>query len=91
MPKEIKAIITGKVQMVMFRDFANRKANDLGICGTVENLSDGSVRIIAQGNEEKLNEFVDELKTGPQFAEIENVSIEWREVGEKFEDFKIIY
>jgi acylphosphatase len=91
MPKEIKAIITGKVQMVMFRDFANRKANDLGIYGTVENLSDGSVGIIAQGDEENLKKFVEELKVGPQYGEVENVSIEWRDAEEKFEDFKIIY
>ena len=91
MLKEIEVIIKGRVQMVMFRDFIKRKADKLGVYGMVENLPDDSVRVVAQGDEEKLKEFVEELKTGPQFAEVENVSIKWKEIGERFTDFKILW
>jgi len=57
MQKGIKAIITGKVQMVMFRDFVKNNANNFGLYGAVENLNNGSVRVIAQGDEEKLEDF----------------------------------
>ena len=38
--KQIECVIIGRVQLVMFRDFARRKARKLGIAGTVENLPD---------------------------------------------------
>lgn len=89
--KEIGVIIKGKVQMVMFRDFAKREAGALGIVGTAENLSDGSARVVAQGDEGKLKEFIEKLKIGPQYAEVESANVEWMEIGKKFNDFKIIW
>jgi len=59
MIKEIECTITGKVQMVMFRDFIQRKARALNISGTVENGEDGSVRVVAQGDEKSLQTFID--------------------------------
>ena len=91
MQKEIEVIIKGRVQMVMFRDFAKKEADSLKLCGTVKNLGDGSVDVIAQGDEEKLKEFIEKLKTGPKFAEVENVEIQWRDIKERFNDFKIIW
>ena len=91
MIKEIEAIIKGRVQMVTFRDFAKGKARSLELYGTVENLSDGSVRVIAQGDEEKLKQLILLLKEGPHFAKVEDVKVGWREIKEKSDDFKIIY
>ena len=45
--ERIEAIVSGRVQMVMFRDFAQRKALGLRLCGEVMNLPDGTVRVIA--------------------------------------------
>lgn len=89
--KQIECIITGRVQLVMFRDFAQRKARKLGIVGTVENLPDDSVKVVAQGSEENLAKFISYLKKGPILAKVEDVSVNWSEVKESFEDFKIIY
>lgn len=89
--KQIECVILGRVQLVMFRDFTQRKARKLRIAGTAENLPDGSVRIVAQGSEEKLLKFISYLKNGPLLAKVENVSVKWTEVKESFEDFKIIY
>ncbi len=91
MDKQIDCAITGSVQLVMFRDFAQRKARKLGIVGTVENLSDDSVKVAAQGSEENLMEFISHLKKGPLLAKVENVSVKWTEVKESFKDFKIIF
>lgn len=91
MQREIEVIIKGRVQMVMFRDFAKRKADNLGLYGTVENLNDNSVRIIAQGDENKLKEFIKLINKGPIFARIEKVQIKWKEIKVKFTDFKIVW
>jgi len=91
MVKEIECIITGRVQMIMFRDFIQRNARMLGIAGTVQNLDNGSVRVIAQGEEEKLTELISLLRKGPALAKVESVETKWREPKEKFKDFEIIY
>lgn len=89
--KRIECVITGRVQLVMFRDFAQRKARKLGIVGTVENLPDGSVKVVAQGTAGNLLEFISYLKKGSMLAKVENVSVKWTEPAESFESFKIIY
>jgi acylphosphatase len=91
MLKEIKCIITGKVQAVLFRDFTRENAASLGLAGEVENLSDGSVRVIAQGDEGKLKELIGLLKEGSRFARVDDVMVEWRKPSEKFEGFNVRY
>jgi len=88
---EIECIITGRVQMVMFRDFACRRARRLGLSGTVQNLPDSSVRVIAQGEKDKLAKYIGLLKRGPLLAKVLEVKIRWREVGNVIDDFAIIY
>ena len=89
--KQIECVITGRVQLVMFRDFAQRKARKLGITGTVVNLSDGSVKVVAQGSEEKLLEFISYLKRGSLLSKVQNMSVNWFVAKDFFEDFKIIF
>ena len=88
--KEIECVITGRVQLVMYRDFACRKARGLGVNGTVENLLDGSVRVIAQGTEERLALFLEKLKKGPLLARVEHVNVIWRHPTQKFRNFSMI-
>ena len=90
MPKEIKAIIRGRVQLVMYRDFAQRKAKSLGIAGIAQNLPNGSVRIIAQGEERNLKKFIGELRKGPVLARVDDVDVIWRDATQKFESFNIV-
>ena len=79
MKKQLQANITGRVQMVMYRDFAQRKARKLGIVGSVRNLPNGSVEVIAEGEEEVLNDYVKYLDRGPILAKVENIRIDWAE------------
>ncbi|MBM2817596.1 MAG: acylphosphatase [Parcubacteria group bacterium] len=89
--KQIECVMFGRVQLVMFRDFAQRKARKIGIMGMVENLSDGSVKVVAQGTEENLLKFISYLKKGPILAKVQDISVSWTEAGEFFQDFKIVY
>ncbi len=88
---EIECVIIGRVQMVMFRDFACRQGRKLGISGIVQNLPNGSVRVIAQGQREKLMEFSALLKKGPLLANVQKVQITWREPNTAFDGFNIVY
>ena len=88
---EIECVVTGRVQMVMYRDFARRKARALGITGTVRNCADGSVCIVAQGTRAKLEEFITLLKRGPMLAEVREIIATWRKPTGTFQTFEILY
>ena len=75
----------------MYRDFAKRRADKLGIAGTVENLSDGTVAVVAEGDEEKLKEYLGDLKKGPILAKVISIEAEWLTPGGTFKDFRILY
>ncbi|MDO8523790.1 MAG: acylphosphatase, partial [bacterium] len=87
----MSAIISGRVQMVLYRDFAQRKGHQLGIVGEVRNLSDGTVSVVAEGPKEKLESFVLLLQKGPMFSKVENVSIQWWKPKGAFDGFSIKY
>jgi acylphosphatase len=89
--RRITAVVTGRVQMVMFRDFVRRNASGLGLVGTVENKRDGSVQVVVEGEAEKLKQLVEKLYVGPPAAKVEDVGVEWSEGKDEFENFQIIY
>ncbi len=72
MIKHTSISVKGKVQGVFFRASTLEKAKEMGIAGFVRNQSDGSVYIEAEGNEIKLNEFMEWCKHGPRMANVEN-------------------
>ena len=88
--KEIECVVSGKVTGVMYRDFVQRKARSMWLTGTVENIK-GKVKIVAQGPEEKLQNFMVYLHKGPFGARVRDVSISWREPVESYKDFVIVY
>ena len=59
-------VVRGRVQGVGFRLFTMRVAKELGLSGFVRNLPDGrSVEAVAQGERERVRQFVDVLREGP--------------------------
>ncbi len=89
--REIACTVTGRVQMVMYRDFVARGARSLGVCGFVRNEPDGSVRVVAEGEEAALIALIDRLKKGSLFSRVEKVDVKWREPTGRYDDFRIIY
>jgi acylphosphatase len=67
-------IVSGRVQHVGFRFYAQRNAHELEITGLIRNKRDGSVLIEAEGEEEKLRRFVEWCHEGPPWAHVESVS-----------------
>lgn len=88
---EIYCIVSGRVQLMMFRDFTQRKARRLGLVGTVRNLADGTVEVIAQGSKEKLEALIKYLHKGSVLSRVDNVEVTWRETKTVFDKFYIVY
>ena len=57
MKKRLTAYVSGTVQKVGYRTRVMDFAKMLGLRGTVENLDDGRVKIVAEGDEDKLKWF----------------------------------
>ena len=81
--------IQGKVQGVFFREFIKKAARKLGLKGYVKNLRDGSVGVVAEGNEEALNNLIAECNKGPLMAHIKNIEVEYGEPEGEFDNFYI--
>ena len=82
--KQYHIHVSGFVQGVGFRDFVRKKAKKMGITGWVRNLSDGRVEAMLQGEEEKLNELIKHIRSGPYFSEVKNVIVKEEKMIEKF-------
>ena len=91
MTKRLECKISGRVQLVMFRDFASRKAKKLGLVGFVQNSDDGSVLAVAEGDQEKLQDFLSHLWRGPVGGRIDDIETHWLEPKGEFRYFEIRY
>jgi acylphosphatase len=84
----IRLVITGKAQGVFYRKSVKEKAGELKITGTVRNLANGDVEIIATGNREQLDSLINWCKAGPPKAIVTNIHLEELPV-QLFENFSI--
>lgn len=91
MPERIEAIISGRVQGVMFRDFACRKARGLKLVGEVQNLANGTVRVVAEGPKPQVEKFIELLEKGSLLSHVGNVSVEWHPATTAYTKFNITY
>ena len=66
-------LISGRVQGVGYRYFAERSAHETGVTGWARNLDDGRVEVHANGTEKQLEDFEGRLRTGPRFADVRSV------------------
>ena len=87
----MRLLISGKVQGVLYRDFVRREAEKLNISGYTNNLSDGTVEIIAVGKESDLTSFIAACKKGPLMAFVKNIEMTDHSSDEEFDGFDVRY
>ncbi|MBW3002449.1 acylphosphatase [Candidatus Woesearchaeota archaeon] len=87
--KQMHLIIHGQVQGVFFRDFICKSA--AGLTGWVRNNSNGTVEVIAEGDEEKLKKLLESCKQGPSASKVENIDVKWEKATGEFSEFKTIF
>ena len=85
-------LISGIVQGVGFRYFAQDEAERLHLCGYVRNLRDGRVEVYAIGSQENLARLRTILERGPRGAMVQHVVEESAEIDPRFaKEFSITY
>ncbi len=89
MLQTISIIVKGKVQGVFFRQSTSEKARELGITGTVRNLPDGSVAIIATAEKSQLDKLVDWCKQGPSRAVVTGIATAKEDL-QQFKEFRVL-
>ena len=69
-------VISGRVQGVGFRFFAEAQASVEGVHGYVRNLEDGRVEAVVEGDQESVDRVERALRRGPSGARVESVAVE---------------
>jgi acylphosphatase len=73
--RSVRLMITGRVQGVGYRIWAERTASGLGLRGWVRNRADGSVELAAAGDDEAIAKLIEACHSGPRHAVVSGVSI----------------
>ncbi len=84
-----KFLISGEVQGVGFRFFAQRIAARHQVYGYVRNLIDGRVEAVAEGTPLNVEAFKQDLTVGPTYATVERIEEIDLEGVTQFSSFRI--
>jgi len=82
-------IVKGEVQRVGYRDVVAKIARKLSISGFVENLKPYDVKIVAEGSDANITQFIEQLKIKRFPIDVENVEVSFEPYKHEFEYFEI--
>lgn len=68
--------VTGQVQGVFYRAWAQGQARELAISGWIRNCPDGSVEAHIQGDESAVSRMIDRMRSGPSNARVDDIDVE---------------
>jgi acylphosphatase len=68
-----RIIVTGRVQGVGFRVSCAREANRLYVAGSVRNRIDGSVEVVAEGDETAVASLTEWCRVGPTYSRVPSI------------------
>lgn len=90
MKTRVHCFISGRVQGVSFRSFTQKKAEDLGLSGWVKNLPDGRVELVVEGEEGRIEDFLQSVNKGPPLARVDEVRSKREDYTDEYTDFRIV-
>jgi acylphosphatase len=70
-----RAVVSGRVQGVWYRDTARREAERLGLAGVARNQTDGTVLLEAEGPPDAVDAFLAWAGDGPSQARVDAVAV----------------
>lgn len=82
-------IISGEVQGVGYRYFAQRLSARHQVCGFVRNLADGRVEVLAEGTATAVEAFKHDLAAGPAYSRVNGVEEIVLDVSGRYSTFRI--
>ncbi len=86
----LTALVSGRVQGVGFRDWTARTARLLGLDGSAENLPDGRVEVLAEGERAACEAFLEALRGGETPGEVDDVAESWDEPRGELTSFRAV-
>ena len=89
--KQIHVFVTGRVQGVFFRQSTRVMAIKNNVNGWIRNLDDGRVEIVAQGQEQDIDNLSTWCKTGPANSRVDDFELKEESIAEEFENFEVSY
>lgn len=89
--RRMTANFSGRVQGVGFRFTTVEIARDFPVAGYVQNMVDGSVKVVAEGCEEDLLRFLDRLRASHVFRYVTQESLSWSPALGDYVGFAIRY
>jgi acylphosphatase len=90
--ERITVIRSGKIRNVGYRARVVGIAKEFGITGTVQNLTDGRVKIIADGEERDLKGFLDAISIKNALINVEDVEVKYSDATREYNDFyKLVF
>lgn len=84
-------LFSGRVQGVGFRFTVCRTASSFDVAGFVKNLMNGDVELVAEGSEQDLLGFLNEIRGSHLGRYITNEKISWSAARNEYENFRISY
>lgn len=89
--RRVNIVVKGEVQGVSYRAYAKHEADKLGVCGWIANRRDGSVFVVAEGDDDMIARFVEWCSKGPPQAKIEFTDVVDEPFKGEFKGFDIRY
>ena len=86
---QVYVLISGEVQGVEFRDFTKQMADQMNVYGYVKNLPNGKVEAVLAGAEANVNNLLEKLRTGSEYANVTDVKVQKRKFTGEYADFQI--
>lgn len=80
--------VTGRVQGVFFRAWAQRQADELDVTGWIRNCPDGRVDAHVEGEETAVAQMIERFRRGPPAAQVEDVRL-WSVEPCDFDGFEV--
>lgn len=87
--ERVQVIVHGHVQGVGFRYNTQLEASRLGLTGYVKNLPNGTVKIIAEGPPQAINQLLEWAKQGPPAAVVREIDFSYTGANGEFSQFQI--
>lgn len=90
-PRRLTANFEGHVQGVGFRFTTVEIARNHAVSGFVQNMMDGSVKLVAEGSEDDLTRLLRDLREAHIYRYVRKEDISWQDGTGQFDGFSIRY
>ncbi len=89
--RRVHCLVSGRVQGVFFRGAMQTRMRELGVRGWVQNLADGRVEALLEGEPAAVAEALEFLRRGPRGAQVSALEVKDESLADGLAAFEIRY